>query len=221
MREVRADLKSLLTQRLAERLDDIESHANHIVQEVTEHQRLPHWGQSHDLLASIGARGGAGYLQVPVLHQRTVMYLLEYMRERDHEFAVNPEEESHCQMQELVLEAHITAYRTLDEFQRRVLRSIWILAFGLHPNVVRSIQFAKYAPGPNANTAWHYDQDSDCTTTIALANGQGGGMEVWPGIAVPKSVPGVATMFRGRTLLHRSRPVLEGERKLLVFWTDL
>jgi len=140
-------------------------------------------------------------------------------------FSPNPAEAPEHQMQEAVLsQVCPPLFKAMKYLSECVLHPVFTLLYGVQPEVYRSIQLAKYRPGGDSMTAWHLDQDSELTCTVALSSTEhykGGGLQVFPGIDCGRSSQGYASMFRGATYTHRSNPVLEGERALLVYWTDV
>lgn len=140
-------------------------------------------------------------------------------------FKPNCEEAEAFQMDECVLERWSPSmYQALKYLHDMALLPLWNVAFGLHPEDHNSVQLAKYGSGERNMTNWHYDRSSDCTTTVLLSSPDeyvGGGMQVFPGIDLGSAAMGEATLFQGRTLLHRSNPVTSGERLMLVHWVDV
>lgn len=159
--------------------------------------------------------------RMPYLSQDACNVLHHYSKSL--QMQPNEQEDVPYQIDELVLAGHGdgTMYELLLGMHNEFLRPVWELAFGLHPNDPQSIQLARYKPGVRGMTNWHYDASSECTTTVVLSPDhayEGGGMQVFPGIDLGPAKQGHATMFQGRNLLHRSTPVLEGDRTLLVHW---
>ncbi len=222
------NVKEWLTPWLAAHLDDIQKTAAEVIEQVTEHQTLPNTKYIRRKLAedcglqSMRCSGlPIGYYNIQLFNEETVQALQTFTQFHRELYAVNDAEDEHYQMKELVLRSGGRAHYELAMIHDQVLRPLWVLLYGLNPTLINSIQYARYEPGENARTNWHYDQDSDCTVTVAIENGVGGGMEIFPGASCTRTEIGTATFFLGRTTLHRSRPVTEGERQLLVFWTGL
>ena len=164
-----------------------------------------------------------GVYEFPFLQEDVCEALLEEVKHW--RFSPNPEEAPEHQMQEAVLEVVCPPLaRALKYLSECVLHPMFTLLYGVQPQVYKSIQLAKYRPGGDSMTAWHLDENSELTCTVALSNTaryKGGGLQVFPGIDCGRTPRGFASMFRGATCMHRSNPVLEGERALLVYWTDV
>lgn len=150
--------------------------------------------------------------------------LVELMRDSWEDWEPNPEEDAAYQMDEIVLrDKRPDAYELFAALHEQVLRPLWVVIYGVSPDDIRSIQVARYQPGPRAMTNWHYDSSSECTSVVeltALSDREGAGFEVFPGVSLPAAEQGEVTMFPGRTLIHRSLPVTAGERAILVHWVN-
>lgn len=193
-----------------------------------EQHELPYVVQ--DALRALG-RAGAQYtqghtgavLRFPFLHPDMCNALLEEVQHW--KFSPNPDEDKAYQMQEAVLsEVCPVLFRALKELHECALNPVWASVYGVEPEQYSSIQLAKYHPGENGMTNWHFDQDSQLTTTVVLSPDdayEGGGMQVFPGLDLGRASQGWASMFFGATTLHRSNPVTQGERALLVYWTNV
>lgn len=160
-------------------------------------------------------------VQLPLLSVQACELILECAATA--EYYPNEQEQVQYQMQEIVLSrpGFSLLHKQLKRVHNEVVAPLWVVLYGLLPDTLNSVQLAKYMPGEKARTNWHYDQDSNCTTTVSLnSTYQGGGMDLFPNLELPRSECGVATLFRGSSTLHRSRPVTEGERDLLVYWAN-
>lgn len=114
------------------------------------------------------------------------------------------------------------------------LRSLWShagiplakLLLGLDPERLVSIQAAKYDATNTAQGHWHTDRDSDVTLVVALTDThEGGGTTVYQGpfkptLTVPQLPVGHAMLFCGKSQRHYGLPVTEGQRNLLVHWSE-
>jgi hypothetical protein len=146
---------------------------------------------------------------------------------RGYRYEPNHEEGAAFQIPEVVLaKACPTLYRTCYELFKGAMLPVLSGTFGLTPEVVRSIQLAKYTPDGTRSGNWHHDEDSDQTVVVSLAPElhTGGGTDLRHGfgrVHVPALDKGHALLFPGKTTLHRGSPVTTGERNLLVFWTEL
>ncbi len=169
---------------------------------------------------------GHGVYSLPFLDPA---YCADLLAEAQHmNYAVNEDEQVAVQIPELFLrEVCPQLYQSLAALFRRYVVPLSRLLLHVEPELVQSVQFAKYAPHNTPQGAWHRDEDSDVTLVVALSNEhKGGGTEVsppWPAekFTVPQLPVGHAMLFMGRTTLHQGLPVTEGERNLLVHWTTI
>lgn len=216
-----------LDPRFAKILPELVNLRQTLIDGLEQHELVPVLGDARTLLASAGAQmigtPSGSVLRFPFLSKEMCNALLEEVQHW--KFSPNPDEEKAYQMQEAVLsEVCPVLFRALKELHECALNPVWATMYGVEPEEYRSIQLAKYTPGENGMTNWHFDQDSQLTTTVVLSPDeayQGGGMQVFPGIGLGRAEQGWASMFFGATTLHRSIPVTEGERALLVYWTDV
>lgn len=144
---------------------------------------------------------------------------------------------THTPNEEEPLEAQIpeVVFQNEHKVLYEVFRSFWADAgvayakvlMNLEPATLTSVQAACYAPSETPRGHWHIDQDSDVTLVVALNDDHtGGGTMAHQGpfaapIEVPQNLPGWAMFFKGKTTLHYGLPVTEGERHLLVHWSEL
>ena len=222
------DIEPWLHPALLPLLGEVQEQAQALLDAVqTEPYELPGIGSTIRKLHDIGmctyhnqARTVSA-TQVPLLSNSACELILACTA--DSQYKVNDAEDAAYQMQELVLSraGFSLLHGQLEHIHNEVIRPLWILLYGLYPETINSIQMARYLPGETARTNWHFDQDSDCTTTVSLnSDYKGGGMDLFPDDSLPASPRGMATLFRGSSTLHRSRPVTSGKRDLLVYWVD-
>lgn len=218
---------SWLSQRIRQNIGDVQKLAEALMQSVGEDKRLPpgliDW--RFQVCRGVGLyqhQLAPGTWRVPYLNEQACSALLARMTEL--KFKPNDAEDAPFQMDEAVLAREDNElFLDLLAMHNVYLRPLWVVAFGILPNDPQSIQLAKYNPGERGMTNWHFDADSECTTTVVLSPDEaydGGGMQVWPGLDLGRGLQGVATLFQGRNLLHRSNPVTRGERSLLVHWMN-
>lgn len=143
------------------------------------------------------------------------------------EYKVNEDEEQPYQIPELVVHEHCQTLATgLQVLFDDVFTPVCIVLYGFCPQVLRSVQFAKYTPDNTARGNWHVDADSDITVVASLAPElfEGGGTALKTGAigtaVVDKLPKGHALLFHGKTTLHKGLPVTSGVRDLLVFWSE-
>lgn len=144
-------------------------------------------------------------------------------------YDVNNAEPHEAQIKECVLQHECRPlYDCAAVLWRAVCPALAMLLWNLEPETISSIQAAKYTPETTAGTDWHTDAESDVTLVVALTDThEGGGTAVHRGFyqgadVFVKSLPiGHAMFFLGRTMLHKGLPVTDGERNLLVHWTNL
>lgn len=143
-------------------------------------------------------------------------------------FEVNDAEDEEFRIPEVVLKHDcLTLHASLSVLFNHAMKPVAELLYGMDPEVIRSIQLAKYQPTEVGYGNWHHDFDSDFTVVVALScDHQGGGTEVkGHGFAssfeVPQLPVGHAMLFPGKVFLHRGMPVTEGVRNLCVFWTEV
>jgi hypothetical protein len=143
-------------------------------------------------------------------------------------FEVNEAEEPDFRIPEVVLKhTCLQLHASLSVLFDDAMLPVAELLYGLDPKVIRSIQLAKYKPTEVGYGNWHHDFDSDFTVVVALSDDHtGGGTEIKghgfsPCVEVPQLPIGHALIFPGKIFLHRGMPVTEGERNLLVFWSEV
>jgi len=140
----------------------------------------------------------------------------------------NLEEPSEAQIPEVVFQSeHKVLYEVFRSFWADAGMAYAKVLFNLEPDVLTSVQAARYEVSETPRGHWHTDRDSDVTLVVALNDDhQGGGTMAHQGpfampIEVPQNEPGWAMFFRGKTTLHYGLPVTEGERHLLVHWSEV
>lgn len=141
-------------------------------------------------------------------------------------YKVNDEEDEPFQIPECVLQnvCHPLALG-LERLWLSVVPHLSEILFHIEPKLV-SAQLARYSPDNVAGGNWHRDEDSDVSCVVALSElHTGGGTElrppgIEPSLIVPQLPTGHALLFLGKTTLHRGLPVTQGERNLLVFWSQ-
>ena len=163
---------------------------------------------------------------VPYLHPEFCKQLMLEVHDKD--FEPNVYEDAAYQIDELVTEHEVPElHQILQAVFDIAMRPVLMCLHMQEPAEIRSIQFAKYNPQGVSHGNWHHDQDSDQTVVVALNTGEftGGGTELaldmFNCIEVPPLPVGHALIFLGKTTLHRGLYVPEGDRMLLVHWTEL
>ena len=142
-------------------------------------------------------------------------------------YQVNEEEETYAQIPEaVVMEYNEKLHNKLQCMFYDVVSPLSRIIYSTEPNVLNSVQFAKYEPTTVKKGNWHLDDDSDITLVVALSDTHvGGGTVIKPyGICnefvVPQLPAGHALLFRGKHYMHKGLPVEEGTRNILVFWSE-
>ena len=180
------------------------------------------WGQAMAVITPYGN----GVYSFPYLSEafcKDLMLELDCM-----EYAVNEDEPEEAQIPEVSFGSECPSLY-------ECLRSLWHNAgiplakvlMGQDPSVLRTIQAAQYTTGNTPRGHWHTDRDSDVTLVVALtATHEGGGTLVHtgpfePNILVPQLPVGHGMFFNGKAHRHYGMPVTEGERNLLVHWSEV
>lgn len=167
-----------------------------------------------------------GVYSVAYLHPRYCADILHEVLKFKHE--PNLEEPLEAQIPEVVFQNdHKVLYEVFRSFWADAGIPLAKVLFNLEPDILTSVQAAMYAPSETPRGHWHTDRDSDVTLVVALNDDHsGGGTMVHQGpfampIEVPQNLPGWAMFFKGKTTLHYGLPVTEGERHLLVHWSEI
>lgn len=166
-----------------------------------------------------------GVVTLPWLSPEQCQYIIDTVETVP--FSVNEDEPYLAQMPEVVLQDMLPDLH--DELWDKFVAELYgyiLLQTGISIERIGSIQVAKYSADGIRQGVWHHDNDSDITVTVALNDDfEGGGVEIMStnGVLEPpycndSVVRGQATVFRGRTSLHRGLPVTKGNRYILVFW---
>lgn len=219
-------INDIIHPELARRISAIRALADTTVLSVAEHNQLPDEfaARRDDVLGDLIESFASGAVRrVPYLSDIGCAALVRAQSQWTYQ--PNQAEGAAYQMDECVLSIDQPEYyAVLQQLHDFALAPLWVLLYGVSPEHIRSIQLARYRPGPRAMTNWHYDADSSCTTVVELTSGAqqtGAALQVFPGAEVPVSpIAGYATLFQGRQLLHRSMPVVQGERVILVHWVN-
>ena len=143
-------------------------------------------------------------------------------------YAPNQDEDYAAQIPEIILAEHSQLLDArLEHLFDMTLRPLVHLLTGQPIVDITSIQLARYEPDRVKEGCYHTDEDSDITVTVPLNDDYlGGGLSIYPSfgisskpaITVPKLPVGTATIFRGRTMLHKGLKIEAGVKHLLVFW---
>ena len=143
-------------------------------------------------------------------------------------YTPNSEEAYAAQIPEIVLgNTCDSSDAAMEAMFDATARPLVHLLTGQDVSEIASIQLARYEPDDRREGCFHTDQDSDITLTVALnENYLGGGLHVYESfgisgtgpIHVPKQPMGTATLFLGKTSLHKGLAVTQGVKHLLVYW---
>lgn len=170
---------------------------------------------------------GQGLVTFPWLSPEYCDWLSTYLPSEA--YVPNSDEPYAAQIPEVVLyESRPDLHQALEQLYDMTIRPLVHLLTGSDVAEFQSIQLARYEPTRQKEGCFHTDLDSDITVTVVLNDDYvGGGLEVYPhyGIAdapepvvIPKLVKGTATVFKGKTMLHKGLAVESGVKHLLVFW---
>lgn len=167
-----------------------------------------------------------GVYSVAYLHPAFCRDILHEVSKFKH--VPNDEEPEEAQIPEVVLESeHKVLYEVFRSFWHDAGLAYAKVLLNLEPDVLVSVQAAVYAPSETPRGHWHTDRDSDVTLVVALNDDhEGGGTMVaqgpfGPDLKVPQNETGWAMLFKGKTTMHYGLPVTEGERHLLVHWSEV
>lgn len=170
---------------------------------------------------------GPMIFSAPVMDEYECDDLMAYADTHRSSFAVNPEEETPYQVEELVLRYQAPALfaKFLNLMDERITPLFQVMT-GHTPGKASSIQLARYTPNATAQSDWHVDEQSEmsCVVSLAPERHMGGGTYLRPygpagnTIFVPALKKGHALFFNGKYVHHRGAEVRTGERNLLVFW---
>lgn len=138
----------------------------------------------------------------------------------------NPDEDPEYRINEILIKEE---NRLLDDvftgIYAAVVIPVQILMFGIYSPVIESIQLGTYVSDGSSTSSvgYHTDQDSEHTVVIELDGTtaeRGASFSIFPGIELGIGNTGYATLFTGKTTMHRSHPISEGVRQILVYWTN-
>lgn len=157
------------------------------------------------------------------------LYCAEILKEvKKFPHTVNLEEPEDAQIPEVVFQnEHPVLFEVFRAFWHDAAIPLAKVLFGLEPDHLTTVQAACYKPTETPQGHWHTDHDSDVTLVVALNEDlKGGGTMVYQGpykplLEVPQNPVGHAMFFLGKTTQHYGLPVIEGERHLLVHWSEI
>ncbi|MDD0975400.1 hypothetical protein [Pseudomonas fontis] len=189
---------------------------------ASDYSATSSWAQALNVITHYGH----GVYSFPYLSEafcRALMLELDCMS-----YSVNSDEPEEAQIPEVTF---LTECRPLFD----CLHSLWANAgvplakvlLAQDPSEIRTIQAAQYTPENTPRGHWHNDKDSDVTLVVALtATHTGGGTLVHTGpfsenIVVPQLPVGHGMFFNGKAHRHYGMAVTEGERNLLVHWSEV
>ncbi|AKG94349.1 hypothetical protein VO98_035 [Pseudomonas phage phiPsa17] len=167
-----------------------------------------------------------GVYSVAYLSPRYCAEILKEVKKFPH--TVNDEEPEEAQIPEVVFQnEHPVLFEVFRSFWADAGVTLAKVLLGLDPVNLTTCQAAQYVPTGISRGHWHIDQDSDVTLVVALNDDhKGGGTMVYrgpfaPAVEVPQNETGWAMLFCGKTTQHYGIPVIEGERNLLVHWSEI
>lgn len=167
-----------------------------------------------------------GVYSVAYLSPRYCAEILKEVKKFTH--TVNDEEPEEAQIPEVVFQNdHPVLFEVFRSFWHDAAIPLSKVLLGLAPENLTTVQAAQYLPNGISRGHWHIDQDSDVTLVVALNDDhKGGGTMVYrgpfaPAVEVPQNETGWAMLFCGKTTQHYGIPVTEGERNLLVHWSEI
>lgn len=167
-----------------------------------------------------------GAYTVPFMSQTMLNKILKY--EAKTEYKVNDDEKYSVQIPEIVLgDRNPKLYELCQDLFIDMIIPLAQILYMHEVTAVNSIQLAKYtADAEIAGGNWHADEDSTVTLVVNLTKIKAGGGTILKPygsgkeVIVPPLEPGEGFLFRGKYTQHKGLPVTEGDRKLLVFWTE-
>lgn len=167
-----------------------------------------------------------GVYSVAYLHPAYCKDILHEVAKFKH--TPNEDEPPEAQIPEVVFgNEHKVLYEVFRSFWHDAGLAYAKVLLNMEPDVLVTVQAALYAPSETPRGHWHTDRDSDVTLVVALNDDhEGGGTMVaqgpfFPDLLVPQNETGWAMLFKGKTTLHYGLPVTEGERHLLVHWSEI
>lgn len=163
---------------------------------------------------------------LPVFSPAACEWILQ--RAKDYDYVENIEGElEEYRIPEVVLsETDPLFFKHVGLALSNFLSPWFSMIWSAQPNVINSVQLAKYNPAERDKGNWHIDRDSDFTAVISLNPGgfTGGGTELADGpyntVTIPPLPQGWALVFDGKRTYHQGLPVESGDRDLLVIWAE-
>lgn len=167
-----------------------------------------------------------GVYSVAYLHPTFCKAVMHEVAKFEH--VVNLEEPEEARIPEVVFQnEHPVFFEVFRSFWHDVGIPYAKVLLNLDPQKLTTVQAAVYRPAEIPRGHWHTDHDSDVSLVVALNDDLvGGGTAVHRGpyvepLIVEQNLTGWGMLFLGKTNLHYGLPTLEGERHLLVHWSEL
>lgn len=167
-----------------------------------------------------------GVYSFKLLNEKYCKDLLDEVRRV--EYKVNEDEPYAAQIPEVVLKDRMPEmFEAMKKMFFEVVEPLSVIAYGVAPETLHTAQVAKYDVGNTSMGNWHIDRDSDVTLTVALSDTHKGGGTVikmygdGEEVVIPQLPIGHALLFRGKNYMHKGLPVTDGDRNLLVFWSEI
>jgi len=192
------------------------------IEQCSEYEDAPRLWDELELGALPIVQWGPMIFSAPVLYEGECEIFLR--RSLDMEFSPNKQEGKDYQIDECVFSHELHGICAFIMEKR--IAPLFQLMTGQVPEIISSIQLARYTPESTAKTGWHVDRDSELSCIISLGPERhvGGGTLLRPygpageTLYVPPLPKGHGLFFNGRFVHHRGAEVLSGERLLLVYW---